>query len=109
MQKTIRSFDEFINEKQKPETRWYIEHVDETGEETIKETFDEFDKNEIQKKFDEYVKKLKPDEELSFKKDDKKYVGEFILTVVNQDGKLMREVTKGSRTFYKPYKKFEIE
>jgi uncharacterized membrane protein YheB (UPF0754 family) len=84
-------------------TIWYIQKWDEDGDEKTVNKYTTFDKNKIQKDFDKIAKSLKPEEEVHFMKDDSKYVGEYILSVVNLNGKLSREVTKGSKVYYRPY------
>lgn len=103
LRKFIRSEIRKILTERKNLTKWYITHYDEDGDDIKTIKYDIFNKDEIQKKFDSLAKKLKPDEELWFQKDDEKHIGDTIIVVVNRNGKLSREVTVGSKTLYKPY------
>ena len=75
-------------------------------------TYSKFDKNKIKSDFNRFAKTLKDEEELHFMgvNTDKKRSGDdYLFSVVNQDGKNRIEITKGSRTFYKPFKSFKLE
>ena len=74
--------------------------------------YSKFDKNKIKSDFNRFAKTLKDEEELHFMgvNTDKKRSGDdYLFSVVNQDGKNRIEITKGSRTFYKPFKSFKLE
>lgn len=101
----MKNVNEYLNSlNESLGVSWYIMKVDEDGEESYPHKYDNFDKNTIQKDFDNIVDNLTDEEEAHFMRDTKKYIGEYILSVVNQDGKLKREITKGSKIYYKPYK-----
>ena len=75
-------------------------------------TYSKFNKNKIKSDFNRFAKTLKDEEELHFMgvNTDKKRSGDdYLFSVVNQDGKNRIEITKGSRTFYKPFKSFKLE
>jgi uncharacterized membrane protein YheB (UPF0754 family) len=105
--KFSKNWDKKKNEKKSKESniRWYIykNYGSSKGFE-IKE-YKKFDKNIIQKDFDKALDDLEEGEDLSFIKDDEKYIGDVILTVIKKNGKLKKEVTKGTKTFYTPYDK----
>lgn len=104
--KHLKLFEEY--DEAKDQYKWYIEKDDENGDETIVAKYTTFDKEEIQKEFDKFADELKDGEELNFMKvnTDKSKVGDdYILTVVNKNGKLFKEVTKGEKTYHKRYKK----
>lgn len=99
-------FEEVINEK-KNNIRWYI-YKNYGSDKGIKiKEYKTFNKNIIQNDFDNALDDLEDGEELSFVKDDEKYIGDVIITVVKKNGKLKREITKGDRTFYTPYTKID--
>lgn len=100
---------ESVNEAKDSDYTWYIEMFDEDSdfEGNIVAKYKDFNKEEIEKDFDTFAQKLKDGDELHFMKVDrnKKTVGDdYIFSVENQNGKLKIVVTKGSKTFYKPYK-----
>lgn len=91
---------------------YYLQKYDEDGNGKKVAKYSKFDKSKIHSDFNRYAKTLKDEEELHFMgiNTDKKRVGDdYLFSVVNQDGKNRIEITKGNRTFYKPFKSFKLE
>ena len=104
--KILESVNEAINNS------YYLQKygANDDGKKVAK--YSKFDKSKIHSDFNRYAKTLKDEEELHFMgvNTDKKTVGDdYLFSVVNQDGKNRIEITKGSRTFYKPFKSFKLE
>jgi len=97
----MKIFESFKESQNK--TIWYIVKWDIDGNTETLKTYLSFDKDAIQKEFDQFAMELEDDEELHFMKDDNKYIGEYILSVVKQKGQLKQEITKGNKTYYKKY------
>ena len=91
-------------------TKYYIEYegVDDPFGKTI-QSFDTFDKKKIEQVFNGAVKKYLKNEgdEIYFGKDDDKYIGDVLFTVELKNGKPMTQITKGSKTYYRPFRGFK--
>lgn len=110
--KIVGKMDEELNEA--ISRSYYLEKYGANDEFSGKKvaTYSKFDKNKIKSDFNRFAKTLKDEEELHFMgvNTDKKRSGDdYLFSVVNQDGKNRIEITKGSRTFYKPFKSFKLE
>jgi hypothetical protein len=106
MKKIFESFKDSINENKYDQ--WYIEKWDKDGESETLKRYNDYDEKKIKSDFYELVTQLKPGEELHYMRDDKKYLGKFLLSIVNKNGVLKREVIKGSKTLYYDWDKDQL-
>ncbi len=98
-----KAIDESANESK--DNKYFItlyKADDDFGGDVIR-VFDEFDKKKIEGIFTAHTRKMEEGDELEFSKG----LGDVILTVEKKDGKIMTQVTKGSKTYYKPFRGFK--
>lgn len=69
------------------------------------QSFVEYNKDVIQKTFDNLVSNLQNGQSVEYSRDTEKYIGDIVLTVVKKNNKLFREVVKGDKVYLKAYKR----